>query len=481
MRIHDTFPINIRPDNRLLDELGKNNFNYVDILSEFIDNSIAARLEGQMLNVDIDIGIFAQKQKSYLKITDNACGIKTAQLSEALSPGGTSGGTTLNEHGLGMKQSIAAAGTLINFKTRHYTENIGTMITELRIDRPITATIIENVSEYGHGTSITIGNLKDLVETRKQIYTKKIIPLLGARYRRFLEGDSPLLTLTVSLHGDSGNDKTWNVNAISPVYFNAQKRCNEPLIYKKELKGRSGWRALLTFGYAPTPQQYLDMEMQPPKNYEPYHVTKNNQGLDILSHERVILFHQLYDLGIVSSHSDKYNRIRGEIELIYGFTSTITKNDFIRDENFRDLCNRIKAELEKKHYLDIITARTELPVTLLAHRLAAHFKAQKTYKSTRANIACPTGGTVDLLTNGEAIWKIVPSSATASDIYLLLGQLDALDISHGIILAKAFDEKATSVASFVATRYEKNIELLLLADYPINEAPSDYEFQRFFR
>ncbi|BAZ32570.1 hypothetical protein NIES4074_50760 [Cylindrospermum sp. NIES-4074] len=39
----------VEPSNQIFDELGKNTYNYLDVISELIDNSIAARKQDVIL------------------------------------------------------------------------------------------------------------------------------------------------------------------------------------------------------------------------------------------------------------------------------------------------------------------------------------------------------------------------------------------------------------------------------------------------
>ena len=125
--------IKIEPSNNLFKELGNNTYDFVDLISEFIDNSIAAKVENKILNVKIVIGLSRyDEKKSYLSIKDDAQGISQEFLGQALSPGATSGGKTLNEHGLGMKQAIAALGTLEYLRTKTKVAEKAIQINELR-------------------------------------------------------------------------------------------------------------------------------------------------------------------------------------------------------------------------------------------------------------------------------------------------------------------------------------------------------------
>ena len=45
----EEYEINVPPSNNLFKELGNTTYNFIDILSELIDNSISSRVKGKLL------------------------------------------------------------------------------------------------------------------------------------------------------------------------------------------------------------------------------------------------------------------------------------------------------------------------------------------------------------------------------------------------------------------------------------------------
>ena len=73
--------ITVKPSSNLFNELGNNTYEYVDLLSELIDNAIAARYEDKLLEIKIVLGFSSNKPKEqYFLIRDNAMGIKFDEL-----------------------------------------------------------------------------------------------------------------------------------------------------------------------------------------------------------------------------------------------------------------------------------------------------------------------------------------------------------------------------------------------------------------
>ena len=105
----------VLPSDDIYRKLGNNSYNFLQILCELIDNSLAARLN-QRLNVRINLFYEEDDSKEMklvrVEIVDDASGIAIADLATAISPGANSTEDGLNEHGMGMKQAIAALGVL---------------------------------------------------------------------------------------------------------------------------------------------------------------------------------------------------------------------------------------------------------------------------------------------------------------------------------------------------------------------------------
>lgn len=472
--------ITISPSNNLFRELGNNTYNFTDLISEFIDNSIAAKKDEEITTISIEIGFSKLlESKSYFKITDNAKGIPRDYLGKALSPAGTSGGTNLNEHGLGMKQAIAALGTLEYLITKTDFDSQAIEINELKFG-DITAKFID--VDFKSGTEIKITNISSIVPISPQKYTQNIIPLLGARYRRFLKKDNPKIELSIKVVNIDKNieDYNWIVHEIAPIYFHSKTRRNEPMIEKKEIKGRN-WKARLTFGYAPEEKQYEELGIDSPKHYMPYKVSIGKQGLDIINNDRVIKFHQLSELDLVTTRHNKYNYIRGEIELIFGFTTAITKNNIISDANFSELTKQIKTLLDKENFLNKKTFPDEISEELLRDRLKYHFETRKLHRidSVQKEYAIEgLGGFVDLLANNEP-WELKVGDASGLDVYQLFAYMDMGNFETGYLVANNFKTGAEAAANFIKTKHKKTIMLIKREELPINHPITEEELKKY--
>ncbi|MCQ6568140.1 ATP-binding protein [Bacillus mycoides] len=479
--------ITVKASNNIFHELGNNTYTFVDLISELIDNSIAAMLNKQFLEINIEIGLSENdKDSSYFLIRDNASGIPQDKIGIAISPAALSGGTSLNEHGLGMKQAVASMGKLKYLATKTIHDSEALVIQEFKFGkiRPKTLEV-----EWGHGTEICVERLKDIVPRAAQTYTKSISTYLGARYRRLLRHDNPKMKLNIKLldlddctaNGLPSVINDWEVKEIKPIYFHPNKRRNAAVVPKQLFNG-TGWKASLTFGYAPTDDEYEEMGLEKPKQYEPYKVSLPKQGFDIIRNDRVIQFSQLSELKLVAIRHNKYNYIRGEIELIKGFTTSITKNSIVQNAHFDELLIQVKEFLEEKQYLERRTFPDEIPENLLRDRLAIHLKTRtidpKTNVKTEYAIE-GLGGFIDILADGEA-WELKINKADGLDVYQLFAYMDMGNINTGFLIAPDFKTGAHSAKDFINLKHEKQIFLVKTSELPILSSPTAEDIKKYY-
>ena len=489
----------VEASNNIFSELGKNTYSYLDVISELIDNSIEARRTDMILEVTIKLD-FNQKNKVRLfSITDNANGISQDKLGIAITPAGVQSCQSLNEHGLGMKQAIAALGKLKYLATKTIEDSKARVIKEFSFGELTTYYTSEFNQESG--TEISITDLKSIVNVTQTSVTNTLTPYLGARYRRFLAPDNKIMNLKLlfleeseqtSLFQDSGYNikREWIVKEVKPIYFHPFKRENKPVFLKHPISGK-GWKAELTFGYAPQDKEYEELGLKIPNKFQPYYVSIKRQGLDVLLHDRVILFHQLFELDIVPNRHADYNTIRGEIDLKEGFETAITKNSIIEDNNFRHCLEKVRKILkgeepgpkkEKKNYLRRRSVPDELPEKLLRDRLAEHLENHPIFKKDKVNkeyVLEGIEGYIDILADQE-VWEIKTSQANALDIYQLFMYMDVGGFDNGYLVAQDFSGGAKVAIDFIKNKHNKEIILAKHTDFPITHPPSDEERSEYY-
>ena len=231
-------------------------YDFKDLLSELIDNSLAARLSGEVLHVKISILVDKEQTPKKFIIEDDAAGIPSERIGLAISPAGIQTTGSLNEHGLGMKQAVASLGKLEALVTKTASQQKAIEVKEFRFGE-LDAEELD--SDRLRGTTITVVDLKPIITTNSASITRSLVPYLGARYRRFLRPDKPILDLVIDIRNIDTGDSLyrWDVKELKPTYFHPSTRDNRPVIHRHPIEG-TGWKAELTFGYAPRDQAEYD-------------------------------------------------------------------------------------------------------------------------------------------------------------------------------------------------------------------------------
>ncbi|HUX47609.1 MAG TPA: ATP-binding protein [Dehalococcoidia bacterium] len=476
--------ITVKPSDNIFYELGNNTYDFKDLLSELIDNSIAARRLDVRLKISIEFWVDNKNNCGMISIKDNALGIPQDKLGLSLSPAALQSKNSLNEHGLGMKQAISALGTLKYLATKTPTVSQAIVVRELKYgELDCYSCDYPDIS----GTEICIEHIKPIVNVNPQSVTMTLVPYLGARYRRFLRPENRLAEISIL----SRNLKTggvlysWDVTEVKPYYFHPSNRMNKPVIENRKISG-PGWKAELTFGYAPTEYELKELGIDPLPHYHPYTVSLSKQGLDIILYDRVVLFHQLSELGIVNVRHSDYNLARGEINLLEGFITAITKNSIIIDDHFMDCIAKVKDILEgsddEKGYLKVKRYPAEIPERLLRDRLKNWLENNPVNKKNNVKTEYTIeglAGSIDILADGEA-WEIKRDQADGLDVYQLFAYMDMGNIDKGFLLATSHTTGAAAACDFIKEKHKKEIILAERKDFPINHTPYEDERKEYY-
>ena len=291
---------------------------------------------------------------------------------------------------------------------------------------------------------------------------------------------------------DSGDSLyRWDVKELKPTYFHPNTRENRPVILRYPIEG-VGWKAELTFGYAPQDQaEYDELGVEFPNKFHPYRVSLSTQGLDVIFHDRVILFHQLSEIEIVAQRHSDYNSVRGEITLLSGFATAITKNSVQNDTHYRECIeivkdiltgikpgpgNRIENYVQHKSYPE------EIPENLLRDRLIEWLKnnpMQKKLDVSKEYAVKGVEGFIDILADGEA-WELKRDHASALDVYQLFMYMDIGEVKKGYLVAKGFTPGAHIAVKTIKDHHEKEIILAPRDHFPINQHPTSQEREDYY-
>jgi len=481
---HDT--IYVEPSDRIFEELGNNTYDFKDLISELIDNSIAARRLDRMLNITVEICVDQRNSAKRILVRDDGLGILQDRLGLAISPAGIQTPNSLNEHGLGMKQAIAGLGKLVYIATKNAGEQKARVIRQFKF-----GDIDYFLSDFDQdsGTEVCIEDVKAIANANPQSITMTLVPYLGARYRRFLKRDSKSVNISVfTKNVDSGSVQySWEIEEVKPIYFHPSTRLNKPVILNKKLRG-SGWKAELTFGYAPTDEELKELGIDSLPHYHPYKVSLSKQGLDVILYDRVVLFHQLSELEMIAARHPDYNLIRGEIVLLEGFSTAITKNSIIRDVHFIECIRDVKGILtgkgedDSRNYLRQRKYPREIPERLLRDRLANWLGNNPINKKDDVKTEYTVeglAGSIDILADGEA-WEVKRDQADGLDAYQLFAYMDMGQILKGYLVAANFSTGADAAKDFINKHHQKEITLAKLEQFPINHPPSDDERNTYY-
>lgn len=476
--------ITVEPSNNIFHELGNNTYDLKDLISELIDNSLAAKRPESKTVITIELWVSKSNKCETIVIKDNSAGIPQEILGNALSPAAIQTGNSLNEHGLGMKQAIAGLGKLKYLATKTVGEDKARVIRELKFGK--LDCFLSDISDDS-GTEICIEDVKPIVNANPQSITMTLVPQLGARYRRYLKPENKQADISImSINKRTGDVQySWEILEIKPIYFHPSTRRNKPVIENRKLSG-PGWSAELTFGYAPNDDELNELGIPPLLQYNPYYVSITKQGLDIILHDRVVLFHQLSEIGIVNIKHNDYNLVRGEINLIEGFTTAITKNSIIIEEHFISCIEKVReilqGENEEKGFLRVKRYPTEIPEKLLRDRLANWLQNNPLNKKEDVKTEYTIeglAGAIDILADGEA-WELKKDQANGLDVYQLFAYMDMGNITKGFLLAASHTTSAGAAKDFINTKHKKEIILTERKDFPINHPPSDEERGNYY-
>lgn len=469
----------------LFRELGKVSYTLEDAISEFIDNSIQAKV-GTQVSVDVRFFFDGEDPCKRIEIQDDAGGISREKIPYAMVPASDvmkSGG--LNEHGLGLKAASEALGT---FEFMHTKTSEGHC---LSINGPLSFSL--NLSKiestFNHGTLISIltnseeKNLVDFYASDRANRNnwKKVRRfnwIMGARYRKFLQDGS--LKLTIHLCNEETND-THAIKPVSPLYYHPWKTTPEPVVSKKQFTS-GDLNAWLTFGYAPKePEEYeklgldiatTDYEVRNGSAIHPYQRSQRSAGFDIIIHNRVIRFSQLEEIGIVKKRTDWNNQIRGEIIFEGNISTLTTKNGISETVDYLNIVTQIAEFLNGRHpdnktnFIFHPYVKKGVPDYHTEHELERKIMDQFTRESKRYGFDEPesqftidgTGLKIDILYRGE-IYELKSGLAEGQSIAQLLLYMILKSSKKGYLVAPTF---APACKKVVADIKEKiGIEIVL--------------------
>ncbi|MFI5420139.1 MAG: ATP-binding protein [Nitrososphaerales archaeon] len=109
-----TKTISILPDRSLMPKIGQTGYSVSQAISELVDNSIDARLEGQLLTVEVRI----RPEPGLVEVSDDGVGMDEEQAANSIRLAHSSKKDKLGEFGLGLKTAATSLGKKFEIITK---------------------------------------------------------------------------------------------------------------------------------------------------------------------------------------------------------------------------------------------------------------------------------------------------------------------------------------------------------------------------
>ena len=498
--------------------LSKNSLRGESYIFEFCDNSIAHHQPGVPLKIVIDV--FERNrdlQRSCAQkivITDNAKGIPPDFMGKALTPDFLSDfhpDEIGSEHGYGMKFALASSCNEPKITTRVMGEMPYVIDSEKIIE------IVNGGNAFGrelgddiefngakHGTKIELSELTPQGEMIGELkgklnHLRDLSLRLGQRYRLKLTDENIFGAysqredaITINRYDESGElVQKYNVEGIGPLYvkdtFSGVARQSIGGNHQLQDESESpNWKAMVRVGIAPKSNEdwdILNVSSERQREYDPYRVTKQNAGFDIIHRGIVIKYGWLpkpTEVQGIVNHGSVNNKIRGEIELIYGFQSTREKVGMHADKNWMELMAKLEDLLFRyEHNGEVINLyqdhlvwkgkanqnlTEESYVNQFKNMLREEFKHEKTpilagFPNTtsftqKGEITTEFGNPDIVINQGmgfseEIIVEAKAEKISAEHVYQLRKYLDARNTKFGIMYGPEMLQSGTSALAYL--------------------------------
>src|SRR5579863_2051079 len=109
-----TKTISILPDRSLMPKIGQTGYSVSQAISELVDNSIDARVEGQLLTVEVRI----RPEPGLVEVSDDGAGMDEEQAANSIRLAHSSKRDKLGEFGLGLKTAATSLGKKFEIVTK---------------------------------------------------------------------------------------------------------------------------------------------------------------------------------------------------------------------------------------------------------------------------------------------------------------------------------------------------------------------------
>lgn len=353
--------------------LGRNDFQFWQLISELIDNTMT--VDGKThCKVTIDI------PNKEITINDDSIGIPDGNLEDVISMGKkvNQGKQLFSYSGIGMKAAITSLGNSFYLQTKPRTEDgvVYTLTPKFSFTDPNEKIALFGEEQYvcdntPYGTTLIIRDIKTYPKNITSF--NSMVRYIGATYADYLDdGD---LKLTFKYIQEGGTTRQ-DVKSVRPLLTDKNEVIDSDLMLGKNqpefknvpLKG-NGWEVLVTAGRKAHPdsaKQYY--ENKSPKLYNdvygtessPYGWSRSTSGVQFKSSGigkdvrkgKILLFHQL-------PASSRAESVWCEVSLVSGIEPGMIKSTLNENtQNYHEMKSALNKWLEDNDFRERNLAKT---------------------------------------------------------------------------------------------------------------------------
>jgi hypothetical protein len=476
-----TRTVELRTNERVFEGLSKQNMLFHQCIFELCDNAIAATQDHKKANINVAFeAIPDDNEHFYLYVCDDGVGMDADLLENSLQLGHEpTSNSRLNEHGFGLKNSLATLSggnkewTLWTRKKGGERQNI------LYVEGPFKPKmeIIDEATTVFPDKPFISADVSTVVKTKvkksyaqtvqgrgakaNNLYTIRawLVEHLGVAYRGYLSLDENTNETKAKINVFIGEDLRWDPYSVTPIHVPI---LNATTKYFTLYLG--GEKRTLTYKYGTLDEETRNKLVKGEKAKYYYQGNMATQGIDIRLGDRVIATRQLETIwrteidGKIIERHNQYNDFVGELlipELPRGVLTTVNnKTDFNLDD-----AEWVKVFDKMNEYRPIKNVREQGEADLRKKWANMLRRTNPDDTVDQEHHVWPTGVRIDVYrekkigeTSSIKIYELKVGEAKPIDLYQLKMYWDGLVVggtqpNEGVLLAKDFHDTIQSMAS----------------------------------